>query len=447
MKKIHKIVLCTLYIVALSIITACQPKEIPVIYPDGEEASQRDANSIVVYECNERLFAQTDAFKAIEAYVPTLKSMGVNVLWLMPIHPIGSLKALGSPYCVADYKAVNDDFGTLDDFKSLVQTCHNNGMLVMLDWIANHTAWDHVWVTEHPDWYQEAQSPDEKSWADVTFLDFANADVQAAMKDAMMYWVTESDIDGYRCDYATGVPVSFWSEIIADIRSKKPNALFLAETSDSRYYDAGFDWLYSWEFLYAIEGVYSGTKTLSSLFTTNSSEYTLTPIGKERLRYITTHDETATKAPGTVYRTAQGELSAMCLTVFMGGVPMIYSSQELGYMNKINFFEYNIMDFASESTTRDALARLMQVYHQTVDLRNGTMRTGSLNATVPYVEYSKDDKVLLVICNTLPSENTVKYPMKHQGMQVTDLVTEKTETLEKTTTLAPYEYRVYVGTK
>ena len=430
---------------AFCVLTACQKGEVPVIYPDGSDTLQRDANSIVVYECNERLFASSDAFKAIEAYVPTLKNMGVNVLWLMPIHPIGELKAVGSPYCVKDYKAIHPDFGTMEDLKSLVKTCHANGMLVMLDWIANHTAWDHAWTTEHPDWYQEAQNPDEKGWADVTFLNFNKAEVRAAMKDAMLYWVNEADIDGYRCDYATGVPVDFWQDVNEAIKAKKANALLLAETSDTRYYDAGFDWLYSWEFLYGVEGVYQGSKTLSSLFTTNKSEYNITPADKERLRYITTHDETATKAPQTVYRTAQGELSAMCLTIFVGGVPMIYSSQELGYMNKINFFEYNILDFASQNNTRDALSQLMRIYHATANYRSGKQITGSLSATVPYVEFEANDGTLLVICNTTPNENTVKFPMKHQGKEVTNLLTNTQETLGKTTTLAPYEYRIYTS--
>ena len=409
--------------------------------PDEEP---RPASTTVIYECNERLFADTNAFKVIEAYVPELKRMGVNVLWLMPIHPRGEdSKSIGSPYCVKDYHAIDPRFGNMDDLKSLVRVCHDNGMRVILDWIANHTSWDNVWVTEHPDWYQGPSTTDEGFWADVTFLNYDLPEVRAAMTECLLFWIREADVDGYRCDYAGGVPLDWWKETNEAILALKPNALLLAETSDARHYDAGFELLYSWSFLYALEDLYAGPGSFSALLSANRSEYNSTPMGKERMRYITTHDETAEKAPASFYRDAAGELSAFCLAAFMGGVPMIYSSQELGNINTINFFEYHLMDFTSPNATRDAIAEILRVWRETADLRSGSQTFGTLSTRVPYVEYIKDGKALFVICNAANSDQEVKMPMRYEGVELTDMLTGETTISEAVITLKPREYRIY----
>lgn len=443
MKKSNKISTFVLSTLSLCIFTACQP-EYSVLPPVPEQKPITDANQVVIYECNERLFAEAEAFKAIEAYIPTLVDMGVNVLWLMPIHPIGAdSKAVGSPYCVKDYTAINPAFGTMDDLKHLVNTAHEHQMRVMLDWIANHTSWDNRWVTAHPDWYQPAQTADEKQWADVTFLNYDMQVVCDTMQACMLYWVNEAGIDGFRCDYAQGVPLSFWKSTISAIRAKKSDALMLAETSDVAHYDAGFDLLYSWSYMYAVEGLYSGSGTFGSLLSAHTSEYNSTPEDKDRMRYVTTHDESATTGPGTFYHSPQGELSAFCLTAFLSGVPMIYSSQELGNMNAINFFNYNIMDFKAENDTRTALKQLMKVYHETAHLRGGSRITGSLNTKVHYIEYSDEQETMIVICNTSGKKQDVKLPMKHQGHEMSDLLTGASVSLETIITLAPYEYKIY----
>ena len=443
MKKSNKISTFVLSTLFLCIFTACQP-EYSVLPPVPEQKPITDANQMVIYECNERLFAETEAFKTIEAYIPTLVDMGVNVLWLMPIHPIGAdSKAVGSPYCVKDYTAINPAFGTMDDLKHLVNTAHEHQMRVMLDWIANHTSWDNRWVTAHPDWYQPAQTADEKQRADVTFLNYDMQVVCDTMQACMLYWVNEAGIDGFRCDYAQGVPLSFWKSTISAIRAKKSDALMLAETSDVAHYDAGFDLLYSWSYMYAVEGLYSGSGTFGSLLSAHTSEYNSTPEDKDRMRYVTTHDESATAGPGTFYHSPQGELSAFCLTAFLSGVPMIYSSQELGNMNAINFFNYNIMDFKAENDTRTALKQLMKVYHETAHLRGGSRITGSLNTKVHYIEYSDEQETMIVICNTSGKKQDAKLPMKHQGHEMSDLLTGASVSLETIITLAPYEYKIY----
>ena len=411
--------------------------------PDADTSDK----AVVVYECNERLFAQTKAFQSIESYVDELAQMQVNVLWLMPIHPIGTKNAVGSPYCVKNYRTINPAFGTMDDLKSLVHTCHSKQIRVILDFVANHTSWDHPWVTAHPDWYQEAQTSDEKMWNDVTFLDYSKQEVCDSMTACMVYWIDEADIDGFRCDYAHGVPNTFWQQAITAIRKAKPDAFLLAETQNAGLYTAGFDLLYSWNYLTAIENLYSGKSSVQSLLSTSNSEFRNTPEGKERLRYVTTHDECSEKAPKDIFKTAQGELSAFCLTIFLGGVPMIYSSQEIGYMEKINFFNYKILSFAKPAgpqvEARQAYEQLMKAYQDTRTLRKGTKTAGDLDQRVPYVEYVLGERRLLVVCNAVNEAKTVNLPAAYQNAKVSDKKSGETVTLSSTLSLSAYDYKIY----
>ena len=399
--------------------------------------------SMVVYECNERLFARTKAFQAIEAYVPQLEAMQVNVLWLMPIHPRGEKNAVGSPYCIRDHRAIDPAFGTEEDLRSLITTCHNHHIRVVLDWVANHTSWDNAWVTAHPDWYEAAQTSDEKLWKDVAFLNYSVQEVRDTMTACMLYWVNEFDIDGFRCDYAHGVPNAFWQQATGEIMKLKPDAFLLAETENTGLYNAGFNLLYSWTYLTAIERLYSGSGTMKALSYTSTSEFKSTPTGKDRLRYITTHDECSEKAPSSIYKNAAGELSAFCLTIFMGGVPMIYSSQEIGYTDKVNFFDYKIMNFSVKNEIRDQYAALMQVYQRTRDLRQGTMEAGSLSDQVAYIAYTQGENRLLVLCNTTNASQTATLPAAYQNQSATDMLRDEKTTLPATISLSAYEYRIY----
>lgn len=415
---------------------SCKEKETPDETPASDP-------SVVVYECNERLFAQTKAFQTIEAYVPELERMQVNVLWLMPIHPRGTKNSVGSPYCIQDHLAIDPAFGTMDDLKSLVNTCHSHHIRVILDWVANHTAWDNAWVSAHPEWFQEAQTDDERMWKDVTFLDYSQQAVRDTMKACMLYWIHEADIDGFRCDHAHGVPTDWWKDVNAAILQAKPTAFLLAETQNAGLYSAGFQLIYSWSYLTSIENLYSGKGTIKGLISIHNSEMRNTPEGRARLRYVTTHDECSEKAPSSVYTNAAGELSAFCLTIFMGGVPMIYSSQELGHMNKINFFDYNILRFTSSNPAHDALVTLMQAYQNTRDLRLGTQQTGALTDKVAYVEYTRDEHSLLVVCNTTNSAQTAPLPDAYHGVELKEVLSNEKVTLESSVTLPAFAYRIF----
>ena len=178
-------------------------------------------SSAVIYEVNIRQFTEEGTFAAFQDYIPHLQSLGVDIIWLMPIHPIGELKrkgGLGSYYSIKDYRGVNPEFGNLDDFKKLVDAIHNAGMLVILDWVAGHTAWDHPWVTDHPNWYiKDADGniiPPNPDWSDVAGLDFSNPDMLQTLEDDMSYWVEDIGIDGFRCDAAYNISIDFWKKTI-----------------------------------------------------------------------------------------------------------------------------------------------------------------------------------------------------------------------------------------
>ncbi|MDE6381267.1 MAG: hypothetical protein K2L57_00205 [Muribaculaceae bacterium] len=185
----------------------------PALPETGAEVS-----TSVIYQANPRFFAKSGCLGALTAHVEEIASMGCDILWVMPVMEQGEKDAFGSPYCIRDFKAVNPDYGTMADFRRLVETAHGAGMKVMLDWVANHTAWDHSWTVTHPEYYVRDAAGNiqqASTWTDVAQLDFSNPDTAGAMADAMLYWVEQSDIDGFRCDYADGVPHSFWAETIA----------------------------------------------------------------------------------------------------------------------------------------------------------------------------------------------------------------------------------------
>ncbi len=419
-------------------LVGCKSKEAPSPTP---APTNTKGNTTVVYECNERLFARENAFQTIQDYLPTLAEMQVNVLWLMPIHPRGTVNTVNSPYCVKDYKAIDPAFGTLTDLQTLVNTCHTRGIRVILDWPANHTAWDNAWYLEHPDWYT-TPTQEEAGWKDVVPLDYTKQAVRDAMLDAMLYWVEEADIDGFRCDYAHGVPTDFWKSAIDAIRAVKPDAILLAETAKTEYYAAGFDWLYSWDYLASIQKTYQSTPALTALYKTNQSELSTTPSGKYRLRYTTTHDASAENAPATFYRTAAGELSAACLTFFLEGIPMIYSSQEIGDMEKINFFNYDLKSFSSSNATCQAYIALMKAYIATAEARYGSVEDHSSDHIAMFSR-TNGEKAILVIVNTTNQEQSITLPMRWQRNTYTNALTGDSVTSPRTQTLQPYEYIIY----
>jgi hypothetical protein len=309
----------------------------------------------VLYEANPKCFASSASLNAIRNRLDAIKALGTDILWVMPIHPIGTTNSVGSPYCIKDYKAVNPTYGTLADWKQLVNSAHAKGMKVMMDWVANHTAWDHPWVTDHPDWYTQDGSgkiisPAGTNWADVADLNYSNADMRLAMIDAMTYWVTETDVDGFRCDYAHGVPDDFWKQAIPVLEAVKPDIVMLAESDYERLFACGFDIIFCRAFKSALLNLYAGrTKPSAFLEKGYRDNIASVPASGTKLFFITNHDDASENCPVAQFPGEDAALSAFVLAAALDGSSLIYSSQEIAYSQKVNFFTNTVMNWNARS--------------------------------------------------------------------------------------------------
>lgn len=302
-----------------------------------------------IYQVNPKLYGNNGAFKAIEGRLDDIVSLGCDVLYLMPIYTQGKQKSVGSPYCVADFKAVNTSYGSLDDLRSLVNSAHSKGLKVMFDWVANHTAWDCAWVTAHPSWYKKDGSGNivcptaDGTWSDVAQLDYSNHELWDAMTDAMCYWLTELDIDGYRCDYAHGITGnkagdfdSFWKEAIGALRTLKPGFVMLAESDFDKMYDDGFNITYSRATRSRLIEAY-GNGRLQNFFNTFSSAAKNRAADQSKLVFVTNHDEASNASPVQDFRTADGALGAFILMRCLPASNLLYGSQEVAFPGAIDF--------------------------------------------------------------------------------------------------------------
>lgn len=317
-------------------------KDMEIAVPNENITPVSNGNR-VIYEVNVRNYSDK-GFKGVTGDLDRLKSLGVDILWLMPIHPIGEENrngSLGSPYAIKDYKDVNPEFGTKDDLKELIAAAHARGMEVWLDWVANHTAWDHPWVKSNIDYYSELNGErpySPEGWNDVIELNFENPNLRIAMIDAMKYWVREFDIDGYRCDAVVFVPLSFWKEARAEV-DKVKKITWLAEGDDPAYMSV-FDYDYTWGFSGDLNSFGTGSN-ISGLVEASKKLFN-NPAYKEKARmvYLTNHD--LNSHGGTEF--ARYGANVLPLTVFyftIYDMPLIYNGQEVGMNKELSLFDYD----------------------------------------------------------------------------------------------------------
>ena len=297
----------------------------------------------VLYEVNVRQYSPEGNFKAVEKDLQRLKNMGIDILWFMPIHPIGKEKrkgSLGSYYSIADYQKVNPEFGTLQDFKDLVRKAHSMGMYVMIDFVANHSSWDNWLMEKHPEYYTKKDgkivSPVD-DWSDVADLNFDEEGLQSYLIESLKYWVKTCNIDGYRCDVAGMVPDSFWKKAKHELDQIK-SIFFLAEAEGKNFHEAGFHMTYAWEFHHLLNKIAKNeinVPELSSYFRKSNAQYGRADY---RLNFTSNHDENSWN--GTVFdRMGKAHKCLAALTFFSPGMPLIYSGQEAPLYKKLKFFD------------------------------------------------------------------------------------------------------------
>jgi len=407
----------------------------------------------VIYEVNVRQYSPEGTLKAFEAHLPRLKDMGVDILWLMPIHPIGEKNrkgGLGSYYSVKDYTAVNPELGDMQDFKSLVNKAHELGMYVILDWVANHTAWDHAWVEEHPEWYTRDRDGNMVSpydWTDVADLDFKNRDLWDSMLGEMIFWVKEADIDGFRCDVAGEVPVGFWNMSREELDKIKP-VFMLAEAEQPNHHVNAFDMSYAWEFHHLMNSIAKGDKNAKDIDKYFKKHDTLYPMDAYRMNFITNHDENSWN--GTEYeRMGEAVEVFAVLSYTLPGMPMIYSGQEAGLNKRLRFFEKDTIDWAEipHADFYKELGRLRKLHPALWSGEAGgrmkKIKTSDNEAIYAFMRKGEND-IVVVLANLSPYHREFQITMKGDGKEMTDFYTGELYILgsNDNISLGKWQYRI-----
>ncbi len=361
------------FIVALAAlaIAACAPKEVQY-HPEWTYDS-------VVYEVNIRQFSPEGTFAGVEAQLPRLKDLGVDVLWLMPMYEIGTegrKGTLGSYYAISDYKKVNPEFGTMEDFQSLLDAAHKLGFKVILDWVANQTAPDNVWMTEKPaDFYErdaEGNAIWEYDWTDTRSLNYENEEVWWAQDDAMRFWL-EKGVDGFRCDAAGEVPAEFWYGILPKMNKDYPDIYLLAEAERDNLADplVTFDANYAWELHHLLNSLAKGAKSVTDLKEYVARDAARFPKEAFRLTFTSNHDENSWS--GTEFEregSAWDACAVLCFTL-PGSQPLIYTGQEIGLSRRLKFFEKDPITEWPDNSYTSFWKTLVNLKHNNPALKAG----------------------------------------------------------------------------
>ncbi|MFO0838820.1 MAG: alpha-amylase family glycosyl hydrolase [Phycisphaerae bacterium] len=361
----------------------------------------------VIYEMYLRSFTPEGTLKAAMYRLDTLVQLGASVIWLMPIQPVGKEHrkgTLGSPYAVQDYYAVNPEFGTLEDLREFVRAAHQRGQKVILDWVANHTAWDCKLVSEHPDWFARDKSgkirPPVPDWSDVAQLDYSKPGVRAYMTEAMLYWVREADIDGFRCDVAGMVPLNFWEELRPRLDAAKP-VMMLAEDDDPAQHLSAFDMTYDWHTYDALKGFGDSIVKPGAIAAILSEQSLDFPAGSLRMRFGSNHDKNAWDTPAATRYGPEGVKTVAALIFTMPGIPLIYNGDEIGNATRLPLFEKTVVDWEHEAPGMRALYEsLTKARREHASLRRGEIRffDNVLRAGVlGFTRFSPDDITFVVL--------------------------------------------------
>ncbi|MDB5191464.1 MAG: hypothetical protein JWQ96_1027 [Segetibacter sp.] len=405
-----------------------------------------------IYEVNIRQYTNEGTFNAFAAHLDRLKDMGVQTLWFMPINPI-SVKdrkgPLGSYYAVSDYTAVNPEFGTMQDWKNLVNTIHRKGMKVIIDWVPNHTGADHRWLTQHPDFYAKDSAGNFISpydWTDVKKLDFSNRVLQDSMINAMKFWITETDIDGYRVDHAHGVRTDFWKRCVPELK-RVENVLMLAESEDKWVHEVGFDMSYPWRFFHATIDVAAGKRNARALDTINSVLDTLLSPRAMQMYFTSNHDENSWN--NADYGTMPGAVHApfVVLSQTMArSVPLIYSGQEVPVLRALKFFEKDPIAFTKFE--RAAFYKTLLNLRKNnaalaADATSRKVTVGDDKALYAYVREKAGKKVLVILNLSATQQPVVLGDASLYGNPHNVFMGTKEVLTNKQWMIEPWGYAVY----
>jgi glycosidase len=428
--------------------------------PRSEVKHEEWSKNAVIYEVNIRQFSREGTFKEFEKDLPRLKKLGVDILWIMPVNPIGVEKrkfpegktsSLGSYYSVKDYKAINPEFGSMDDFKHLVIASHGLGLKVIIDWVPNHTAWDNALLKEHPEYFLKDSTGKFVSpfdWTDVVRLDYRNAGTRKYMTETMQWWLKETDIDGFRCDVAHMIPTDFWNELRPELEKVKP-VFMLAEADIPAQQQKGFDMSYDWKFHHIMNDIAKGRKSANAIMKHFNWVDSIYPGNSYLMEFTSNHDENSWN--GTEYeRLGQGSRTFAVLAATVPGMMLIYTGQESGFNRRLKFFEKDSVDWGTYPLTS---------FYQTLTSlkkRNKALWNGEEGGAIHRISTNRDstvfaftrqsgDQKILVICNLSAKPQDVKVNSVDLRGNYNDIFTNTKQTFDEKATmnLKPWEYMVF----
>lgn len=413
------------------------------------------SKNLTLYEVNLRQYTRSGTFREFETHLPRLKKLGVGILWFMPIQPIGKKNrkgSLGSYYSIHDYTAVSPDYGTIEEFKALVEKIHDMGMYVLLDWVANHTAWDHVWTESHPEFYHKDDAgnfrPPVPEWEDVIDLNFDNQALRAEMINALKFWIEEVDIDGFRCDMAHLVPTSFWEQARRELESVKP-LFMLAESENRDLLKSAFDMIYSWNIFHTANSIAKGEKTVHDLDAVLEYEVYKFPEKSYQLLFTSNHDENSWNG-SAIERLGYGLETINVLMFTLAGMPLIYTGQEAGVWKRISFFEKDPVEWKADKMTPfyQALNSLRRrnpaLWSNSYGGKPQRIFTNNNHDIFAFVR-QKDNQKIFVVLNLSGYEQYIHFQGENFAGQYKEIFSGESSQIRSSTQmhLHPWGYRVF----
>ncbi len=442
-------------------LAGCEGGNAPTSYepqPYVEVAAPDWTADAVIYQLNTRQFTKAGTFAAAQEHLPRLAEMGVDIVWLMPIHPIGQVNrkgSMGSPYSVLDYRAVNPELGTQAEFRAFVDAAHGLGLKVILDWVANHSSWDNPLTSEHPDWYSrspegEMMTPEGTDWSDVADFDYSQPGLREYMTGSLTYWVREFDIDGYRADVAGYVPTDFWETARAELEAIKP-VFMLAEWETRDLHRRSFNATYAWGWKEAMQELVadgSGAGAMRGYF---SGQKTTWPHAAYRMMYTDNHDQNswdgvASEIYGPAYE------AAIALSFTGHGIPLIYNGQEADLDRQLAFFEKDEIEW-KEGQYDGLFRRLIALKTAERALWNGDH--GAPMVDVPnsasddvfaFVRGEGTERVFAIF-NLSPRDHVVSFDLVRHHGAYTDAMSGEAAAFDADTqlTLGAWDYRIFAA--
>jgi glycosidase len=407
-----------------------------------------DRRDVTMYQVNMRSFSKKGDFQAVIDRLDSIRSLGVNVIYLMPLFPVGVLKATNSPYATRDYDSVGTEFGTLDDLRRLIDGAHARKMAVLMDIVANHTSWDHPWIA-NKGWYKQDSAGNIKypqNWRDVAQLNFENQDMRLALITSMKSWVYKANIDGFRCDYADGPPLDFWKQALDTLKTISDHKLLmLAEGSRPGHFAVGFDYNFGFNFFGNLKSIYNRNRSAKSIDSVNVRDYSGTVSeGQAMVRYLTNHDVNSSDGtPLDLFGGKKGSMAAFVVVAYMKGIPMIYNGQEVGMPYRLTFpFKSTAVDWTLNNPDVTAeYKKVIAFRNKSKAVRRGRLSSFSSDDVCAFVKELKSEKVL-VLSNLRNKTVTYSIPSALINSRWKEAFTGSLTSLKTEIVLKPYQYIV-----